>query len=63
MANLAVEAGFDHVTLSGSALFACVKATSGTMSRLSQYPMINMHAIDPPTDQVPGISHPNTSRS
>ena len=52
MANLAIVGGFDHVTLSGSAVYACVKATSGSVSQLTQYPKINMHAVDPPTDKV-----------
>ncbi|KAK3093306.1 hypothetical protein FSP39_013914 [Pinctada imbricata] len=52
LSNLAVEAGFDFVEQKGSSIYTCVKATSGTTSHLMQYPKINLHGVDPPTDKI-----------
>lgn len=52
LANLAVIAGFDHVTKESDHIVASVRPATGVNSVLVNYPNVNMHETEPPVDDM-----------
>ncbi|XP_061188851.1 uncharacterized protein LOC133197027 [Saccostrea echinata] len=52
LANLAVLAGFDHVTKESEHIIASVRAAVGVNAVIVNYPNLNMHETEPPAKDV-----------
>ncbi|XP_062588036.1 uncharacterized protein LOC134249705 [Saccostrea cucullata] len=52
LANLAVLAGFDHVTKESDHIIASVRAAAGVNTVIVNYPNLNMHETEPPVKDM-----------
>lgn len=51
-ANMAVVAGFDHVTKEADHILVCVRPATGVNNVVVNYPNLNMHETEPPVKDI-----------